>query len=433
MVLIKIDNSFSSVQGMDIALHKKIKNALSYLISLDGINSQRVSLLSKSGEFPSGLVHVVKKALATNKQPYKIQDLRTRPQMGAIQFSFKSGVTPYKEQLEACNAALKSHRGCLSMATGTGKSITMAMLIAKLGVKTLVIVPNLQLKQQLTETFKHCFGNLNNITVENIDSRSLHKQSDYDCLIVDEAHHSAAKTYRTLNKKYWTNIYYRFFFTATPFRSNTEELLLLQSITGEVIYTLDYFAAVNSGLITPVEAYYIEVPRKDNLNNPNSWASVYSELVVNNDVRNSILVSILFSLHANGKSTLCLVKQIEHGVSLSAEGAFLFANGKDENTNEIISKFVSKKVNVLIGTTGVIGEGTDTKPCEYVVIAGLGKSKNAFMQQVGRVVRRYPGKETGKVIIILDKSHKWSRAHFKAQCKILEEEYGVVPIKLEIT
>ena len=274
MVLIKIDNSFSSVQGMDIALHKKIKNALSYLISLDGINSQRVSLLSKSGEFPSGLVHVVKKALATNKQPYKIQDLRTRPQMGAIQFSFKSGVTPYKEQLEACNAALKSHRGCLSMATGTGKSITMAMLIAKLGVKTLVIVPNLQLKQQLTETFKHCFGNLNNITVENIDSRSLHKQSDYDCLIVDEAHHSAAKTYRTLNKKYWTNIYYRFFFTATPFRSNTEELLLLQSITGEVIYTLDYFAAVNSGLITPVEAYYIEVPRKDNLNNPNSWASV---------------------------------------------------------------------------------------------------------------------------------------------------------------
>ena len=67
-----------------------------------------------------------------------------------------------------------------------------------------------------------------------------------------------------------------------------------------------------------------------------------------------------------------------------------------------------------------------------IILAGLGKSKNAFMQQCGRGVRRYGDKQSAKIIIFRDASHKWSLAHFKEQVKILQEEYGVTPAKLEV-
>jgi superfamily II DNA or RNA helicase len=54
------------------------------------------------------------------------------------------------------------------------------------------------------------------------------------------------------------------------------------------------------------------------------------------------------------------------------------------------------------------------------------------MQQCGRGFRRYEDKESCKIILIKDSSHKWTKQHFKAQCKILEEEYGVIPLKINV-
>jgi superfamily II DNA or RNA helicase len=104
-----------------------------------------------------------------------------------------------------------------------------------------------------------------------------------------------------------------------------------------------------------------------------------------------------------------------------------FANGQDEESRDFIRQFNSGGIKALIGTTGVLGEGVDTKPCEIVIIACLGKAKSAFMQQVGRAVRTYPGKESAKVVIIKDASHKFLSRHYAAQVAILKEEYGVTP------
>ncbi len=79
-----------------------------------------------------------------------------------------------------------------------------------------------------------------------------------------------------------------------------------------------------------------------------------------------------------------------------------------------------------------MGEGIDSRPCEFVVVAGLGKAKSAFMQQVGRAVRTFPLKETAKVFLFRDTSHKWCLKHFNEQVKILREEYGVEIKKMEV-
>lgn len=425
-----IGNSYSQVQGFSLGEEKTLREALRYRVDTGnwgaGHRSQFRYLIDRKGVFPTGLLHVVL-PLFTD---WVIEDKRVIPRSTPGLFKLNLPMEPYKEQIVAADTAAINERGTVVMPTGSGKSVTMALLIKLLQVKTLIIVPNLTLKTQLTESFKQYFGSLDNITIENIDSAKLKNAKDYGCLIIDEAHHVAASTYRKLNKSAWGGIFYRFFFTATPYRSKNEEQMLMESISGHVVYRLSYKDAVSKGFIVPVEVYYFDLPKVEV--NGHTWAQVYKELVTDREDRNKLIQDLLLSLHVQGASTLCLVKEIKHGETLSNGGAFAFANGKDANTESFLREFSSGTRKVLIGTVGVCGEGADTRACEWAVIAGLGKSKNLLMQNIGRAVRRYPGKESAKVVLIRDRSHKWTLTHFREQVKVIREEFGVEPVKLEI-
>lgn len=295
----------------------------------------------------------------------------------------------------------------------------------------MVVVPSLELKSQLTQSLSNIFGAANvgkgkPIWVANVDSLDTGKPAaGYGAVIIDEFHHAAATTYRKLNTKAWAGVYHRWGLTATPFRSQDHERLLLEGVLSRVIYKVSYADAVAKGYIVPLEAYYIEVTKKNT--EAHTWQQVYKELIVDNEVRNKLILDLLHTLSEAGKSTLCLVKEINHGEKLFP---FPFIHGVGELRSEILKDFNSTSTKVVVGTTGVLGEGVDTKACEYVIIAGLGKSRNSIMQMVGRGFRIYSGKESCKVILVLDKSHKFTKSHFKEQCKILLEEYNVIPIKI---
>lgn len=331
---------------------------------------------------------------------------------------------PYLDQLKAVQAALKHHRGVISMPTGTGKTYVAKMIIEALGLNTLVVVPTLEIKRQMQYTL----SGLKNVTIENIDSNTLNSPATrFDVLIIDEGHHAAAKTYHRLNKRFWNGIYYRFFLTATPFRNDTEETLLFEAICGQVIYKLSYRDAIRRGYIVPVDAYYLEIPKQ--ATNAFTYREVYDELVINNETRNIMIGVLLGRLDA---PTLCLVREVAHGKILSEITGYPFVSGEDEESRDYIRAFNSGEIQTLIGTTGILGEGVDTKPCEYVVIAGLGKAKSNLMQQIGRGVRKYQNKASCKVILLKDKSHRFLMSHFNNQKKIILDEYGVMPVKLTL-
>jgi superfamily II DNA or RNA helicase len=433
MVLtLTLDNSYSKIEGLSITEFNALRKILSYCkFNFTSPLQHRTYLIDKKGNFPSGVLYLVERFLkGLNRKDIEIKDLRVIPvsKTSSIRH-FKLDFVLYSEQSAIGNIWFNHHRGIISACTGFGKSVAMAALIHRLGLKTLVVVPNLTLKQQLTETFTSIFGDLTGIVIENIDSAALNKLDNFDVLIVDEAHHAAAKTYRMLNKKVWNKIFFRYFFTATPYRSRDEEQILFESICGEVIYTVSYQHAAAKGYICPVEAYYCEIPKTPV--KADRWAGVYNELVVNNNERNNILFKLLISLSNQKQSTLLLVKEIAHGEYLSKVTGIPFVNGKAGN-QDLIADFNSKAFPCLIGTVGVLGEGVDTKAAEFVIVAGLGRSRNQFLQMVGRGVRVYHGKPSCKVIIFEDKSHKWTKSHFKEQCKFLKEEYGVVPGLLQV-
>lgn len=447
MITITIDNSISKIEGLTMTQHGALKNLLSYTIDAQtsyfsrSYRSRRRTLLGRRGDFPTGLLYLVERYLKRHKLTATINDVRKRPEAIRTRFTLTLGLTPRPEQIEASRAVSEHYRGIVVGVTGVGKSVIAALIINELQVNTLVVVPNLELKRQLTESLTACFGAENvgslgkPIAIENVvalDPKTV--QEGYDCVIIDEFHHAGAKTYRELNKKAWTKIFYRAGLTATPFRSNDNERLLLESVLSHVIYRIDYPKAVERGYVVPVEAYYIELP-KTRVKGC-SWPEVYSELIVNNEARNKVIANLIDSFSVNRISSIVLVKEIKHGENIKKLSSFAelapYIRGEEEFNKEYLHRFNNQTFPVIIGTTGVLGEGVDTKPTEYVIIAGLGKSKNQFMQQVGRGLRRFEGKESCKVILFYDPSHKFTKRHFEAQIKILKEEYGVKAVRLNL-
>lgn len=431
MVVLTIGNSYSKITGLSPKQEKELRQKLSYMSGsfFGGFGPRKVSLLSKRGEFPTGLLSQVKVFLKTAAIAVYIADNRLQAGHEG-RLAFKNKVNPYKWQLEALDFAEACHQGTISACTGSGKSLLIALIAQSFNVRTLVVVPTREIKKQLTEAFLALFKDLSNLDIKNIDDPSLFNDGDYGCLIIDECHHTAAKTYHKLNKQVWNGIYYRIALTATPFRNNTEETLLFKSICGEILYTLNYKQAALQGYVVPVEAYYIDTPKLKS--DAETYRQVYSELVVGHDVANSMIALTLLRLNAEQKATLCLVREVAHGRLLSDATGLPFVHGDDDESRDYIRQFNAGEIKALIGTTGVLGEGIDSKPAEYVIIAGMGKAKSNFMQQIGRVIRTFPGKESGKVILIRNPSHKYLLRHFREQIKILKEEYNVIPLKLEL-
>lgn len=434
MITLTINNSYSNLSGLSITQENRIRDLLSYTPGSSGYlgrNRYRIirkkCLMDKKGNFPSGLLYRVASEITHESygmSSNNVRDLRKVPNHTFRLIAKHPGY--YDWQLQALKAVSENATGIICAPTGTGKSKVIGMIAEAYGLRTLVIVPTLEIKRQLADNLKH----LPNVTVDNIDSNALNDRAKaYDVLIIDEAHRAAAKTYHRLNRTVWTNIYFRYFTTATPFRTNVEETLLFEAITGQLIYKLDYQTAVKNKYIVPVEAYYYQLPKKQT--DAYVWAEVYSSLITINHERNMEISRVLLNLSLNQKSTLCLVKQVKHGKTLSDITGLPFVSGEDDDSRGYIQEFNEGRQKVLIATTGIMGEGIDSRPCEYVIIAGLGKAKSQFMQQVGRGVRTYPDKESAKVVLFKDPSHKFTLRHFREQVKILKEEYGVTPTKLE--
>ena len=426
---VKINNSYSKVEHLDQKTLLSLKRELSYSINSYSQHTRRISLLKRDGTFPTGLLSRVQACLFREKVPYQLVDQRTVPAKQLPARLDLGSIKPHIGQVSALARTEINERGTVSMPTGTGKSILIALIASRLNLKTLVVVPTTLIKQQLIASFRAFKIDLSRVVVENIDSTKLRTLTDFDVLIIDEAHHVGAKTYHKLNKTAWTKIYYRYFVTATPFRNNPEETLLFEALAGDVVYEMTYPEAVNAGLIVPVQAYYYDLPKQDN--DFYTYAEVYSNLIVRNDSRNKLLADVLADLAQANKKTLCLVREIEHGKELERLAGIPFVSGEDKESKPYVEAFNTGRLRSIIGTTGILGEGVDTKPCEFVVIAGLGKAKSAFLQQVGRAVRAYPGKEIATVILFRDTSHKFTLRHFRAQCKILKEYHKTEPRRIK--
>jgi len=189
---------------------------------------------------------------------------------------FIEGVEIRDYQLEAINSAVKHQRGVINGATGVGKSlISIGICSCFSNPKVLYLVPNLDLLNQASDGFtkygyKNCkLGNgQKNITedvvistIQTMSRMDLLQIADlFDITILDEAH-LAIKSSGTVEKILSILLSpIRIALTGTPPKEK-EQTLILEGLTGEIIYNIGASAAIEKGILMNPKIKLLKVPK----------------------------------------------------------------------------------------------------------------------------------------------------------------------------
>ena len=159
-------------------------------------------------------------------------------------------LTPRPYQEEALTAWLRHEgRGLVVLPTGAGKTVVALMAAARLGLRTLVVVPTIELLHQWRGELAERLGyplaevgivgggkrTVRDLTVITYDSAAMrHRRLDgFGLLIVDEVHHLPARAYRAIAAR--VNAPFRLGLSATPERTDDGHLSL-PGLIGPVVY-----------------------------------------------------------------------------------------------------------------------------------------------------------------------------------------------------
>lgn len=317
---------------------------------------------------------------------------------------------PRDYQEEAIELMLTHYRGLINFATGLGKTLTAIHAIRKIGKRTLIIVPSESIAKQFHKELTDAFGSKNveifsgkrkkiaNITVGIAASvvRALDEfqKQDLGLIIFDEVHHIAASTFYDIAKALGS-VGKLFGLTATDFRSDGKDVMITAGC-GNVLIKRDLEWGIKHGWLAKPEVLVKRVPTIGR-NFKNDKLKNYREHVLENDVmKHQIDIDIKTALD-NGESVLILVDQVSHGEEIAKKFGIPFATGTDNKSQEYVDQLNAGKIPGLVGTDGKVGEGTDTKRVDVLILANFAGSLGPLIQAVGRGARKYGNKQTVRV------------------------------------
>ena len=336
-------------------------------------------------------------------------------------------------------------KAIVQMPVGCGKSGLAAIL--PLGIssgRVLVVTPNLTIRDEMRNTLdithRKCFwkvarvlppdemvngpfvttleeGNVSvckesHFVVTNVQQLSvnpdkwLNKFSDdfFDMIIVDEAHHSPAKSWQTVFNKFPNAKV--IFLTATPFRADRQEL------EGELVYRYSFKSASSKGYIKRLKATYVSpseltftMEGKTKTYSLNDIMELKEEVWFSRGVALSEVTNI--SIVDNSISKLEQLREdtgTQHqliAVAMSINHAEKIASLYQErqyNAKVIHSKLPSQERDAIIaelrnGTLDciiqvqILGEGFDHQKLSVAAVFRPFRTLSPYIQFVGRVMR----------------------------------------------
>lgn len=347
--------------------------------------------------FNSGLSHLL------GDIPLEDKRKETGP---VVSFPWKKApYSPRPYQEEAIEVAMNNWRGVINFATGLGKTLTAVHLIKRLKRKTLVVVPTESIAKQFFNELSSAFGDHNvgyygggkkkikNITIGIAASVSnsidAFKKEDLGLIIFDEVHHIAANTFYDISVALG-DVGRIYGMTATDFRSDGKDILISAGC-GPVIIKRDIVWGIANGFLAKPKFIVTEVEtsgpdyQNDKLKN-------YKAHVLHCEEMKSKIKSDIVNYIAQGKSVLCLVGEVSHGEELSKDLGIPFAQGKDKMSQQYVDSLNAGKIQALVGTGGKVGEGTDTRRVDVLILANFMASKGPVIQAIGRGLRLYGDK-----------------------------------------
>jgi superfamily II DNA or RNA helicase len=331
-------------------------------------------------------------------------------------------------------------RGLINFATGLGKTLTAVHTIRSIGRRTLVLCPNKSIADNFYDELVSAFGDdrvgyfgggkkqLKDITVGIAQSVNNHidkfVQHELGLIIIDEVHHVPADTFFTIAKSLST-VGRMFGLTATDFRSDGKDIMI-QAGVGEVLIKRDIVWGIqNKWLAFPT----IIMRNVDTTGREYAEDKIknYKTHVLNSSEMNDRLKQDLKKCLDAGKSVLCLVDEKEHGRMLSEALGLPFATGDDKQSKTYVGQLNRGEIPGLIGTDSLVGEGTDTKNVDVLVLANFVASKGPLWQNLGRGLRTTDKKTQVLVLDYRPTGSKMLSRHADQRVKL----YKAIPCNIK--
>lgn len=319
--------------------------------------------------------------------------------------------SPRDYQEEAIELMLSNYRGVINFATGLGKTLVATYVVQRYKKKALIVCPSDSVAKQFYTIFCDAFGKskvgfygggkkkINDITVgiaaSVVKATEEFKNHNLGLIIIDETHHTPANTFYDIAKGL-ASVGKIFGLTATDYRSDGKDILITGGC-GSVIARKDIKWGVENGWLA--DPYFIVREVKTGGRDfKDDKLKSYKEHVLNNTIMKSRIETDARSMMAAGKSVLILVDEIAHGEELSKNLGIPFAKGEDKNSQTYVDNLNKGLISGLVGTSGKVGEGTDTKNVDVLVLADFTASKGPVIQAVGRALRKQ-GTKTKALIL----------------------------------
>jgi superfamily II DNA or RNA helicase len=231
-------------------------------------------------------------------------------------------------------------------------------------------------------------------------------------VISDEAHHAEART--------WQDIYaairrthpdfLHLGLTATPFRQDKHgQERRIEGVFERLSYSRSMFDLIAAGYLVHLRG--ISVSTGTRLDAVRTHGEDFEEAslatIVNTPARNQLVVAS-YCAHCPGRKAICFAVNVPHAQALRREfgqhgvrAATLLGDLSFAARREVRRRFHAGEIAVLC-TCGVVTEGYDEPSAEVSILARPTRSRRVYIQQAGRVARRWPGKTEGLILDLVD-------------------------------
>lgn len=369
-------------------------------------------------------------------------------------FTENMDIKPRNYQINAVRKILLYKRSSAELATNSGKTLIIYLVFSYLkekGIlnKMLVIVPNVSLILQGIQDFMSYSKNttLFNFKIKGIfyeekdksnDSdiifgtfQSLSKInkewfSDFNCICVDEAHHSSAKSVKDILLN-CENSEYTFGLSGTLHKGDDADEFTVDQYVGPIVNSISTKDLIDNNYATPLEIKIIILNHSNddikknlhelrykknsaNISGTELRALEYNIINKNNN-RNKKILSICKKYL--DKNTLFLYKNVKNNYGKKIYNLFKkYLNDKeilyvDGNTKadlrDIYKKRMAENDDVyLVASYGTFSTGISINNLHYLVLLESLKSEKIIKQSLGRLLRLHKNKNKVYVFDIVD-------------------------------
>lgn len=303
---------------------------------------------------------------------------------------------PY--QKECIEAIPEKGSYLVQMATGLGKTVTFAN-IPRRG-RALILSHRDELVHQPVKYFTGVSVGVEQASYrshgEEVISASVQSlvrrlkdftPDDFDMIIVDEAHHAAAPSYRRILDYFKPRL--TLGFTATP---NRGDGIGLEDIFSDIIFERDLEWGIKNGYLSDIHCIRCDIgyDLRGVSSRLGDYATDELEKAVNVTSANKAIAEA-YEKYAKGQ-TLIFAVSVEHARAISKEihGSAVVIGGQDRS--ETLYRYTHGYIRCIVNCM-VFTEGTDLPCTETVIIARPTKNISLYTQMVGRGCRLYPGKD----------------------------------------